>query len=213
MHPIAWSPWGLGEKGRSRSVGINDVLRERIGWAVLGWIQLVPFWVDTKRNPADDPSQSMPLRAPGPVPTWAVPLLRPQTPWRFSDVSSEEAASPVTSHSKHTTHLPSLVDHSEDPAVVSDAPMHVPLVDSLQGRSSLPVSIGATAVIRPARPSTVSSLGTSPLESHLSTCAPPKIRKRDSFYAHRGGSSIPFPLPPSREFRDEEDRITRCFPG
>ena len=52
-------------------------MRKTIGWHVLGNKVLVNVRIDTKGNPADDPSRNAPLRKPTATPDWATRLLAP----------------------------------------------------------------------------------------------------------------------------------------
>jgi len=72
---------GAWAKGRSSSRALNFQLRQSLGWAVLGRVKLVPSWIGTKVNPADDPSRDAPLRTPDPVPAWATQHFVNSAPW------------------------------------------------------------------------------------------------------------------------------------
>ena len=65
-------------KGRSSSISLNAVVRSLIGWLCLGGKTLNLFYLDTKDNPADDPSRSVAVRAPMRLPESLSRLLVPQ---------------------------------------------------------------------------------------------------------------------------------------
>ena len=87
---------GAWAKGRSSSfLQLNGLMRKTIGWQVMANKTLANFRVDTKDNPADDPSRNAPLRKPESPPEWAEGLLVPEStplpdaelvPWELRSV-------------------------------------------------------------------------------------------------------------------------------
>ena len=57
-------------QGRSSPRRRNQSLRGALGWMVLGSLKLLPVWVCSAANVADDPSRFVPLRQPFSIPDW-----------------------------------------------------------------------------------------------------------------------------------------------
>eukprot|EP00971_Amphidinium_carterae_P267688 5310243-Amphidinium_carterae.1 len=56
------------KKGRSSSRQLNSLLRSSLLYLELGSLTCHPLWVQSKHNPADDPTRFAPLRQSTPVP-------------------------------------------------------------------------------------------------------------------------------------------------
>jgi hypothetical protein len=112
--------WG---KGRSSSKQLNNILRKTLAWSILGRVKFVLFWVATDVNPADDPSRSVALREPAPLPSWAYPLFTDFSPWR---VPLPHHTAPVKYPVATTCLSPDLLDvQDRTPAQSAPAYLHV----------------------------------------------------------------------------------------
>ena len=84
---------GAWAKGRSSFAQLNNIIRRCPGRCILFSPVLAHFWLDTKQNPADDPSRRVPVRAPTRATGVAADLARPESnpsrrakaPLRFSE--------------------------------------------------------------------------------------------------------------------------------
>ena len=70
---VCLGAWG---KGRSASTRINALLRQSLGWQILGQKALVNLHIRSEANPADAPSRFKPLSPTKVVEPWMLPLLR-----------------------------------------------------------------------------------------------------------------------------------------
>jgi hypothetical protein len=74
---------GAYAKGRSSSKHLNNVLRQCLGWGVLGNKRMVQYWLPSNRNPADAPSRGVALKRPVDLSEKLKRLVRPtRTPSR-----------------------------------------------------------------------------------------------------------------------------------